>query len=255
MKRALVLFLLLALAGSAGAQVGQVRKAHLFTNYDVDSATMTYGSFGGIQNDPFAGGINVGILIATSGSSTTVTAVTASTNPFGSVAAGDVISINIAGTATTRLVTARASADSITVNSALTIAATGLPFVYWKFNSGTAATSGWVDVSGLSDVTITVHYVQGDLDALTAVWECRLNDWDTQPTVVYPGESDLCGAAGTYSAGVCSFATASASADLAVVVTGKWDSCRLGVAFASTDTSDAGANLEKVSAELVGVRR
>ena len=77
--------------------------------------------------------IPVALNITTSGaSSTTVTSV-ATNAAFTDVAVNDLLLITIGGQEVQRKVTARASADSITVNQAIRIPAAGVPFTYKKF--------------------------------------------------------------------------------------------------------------------------
>jgi hypothetical protein len=70
--------------------------------------------------------------------------------------------------------------------------------------------------------------------------------------IVYPGESSDCGIGGTLSTDRCNFATAGVTARLTVLVEGNlFSACRVGLAYAASDTSDAGANLEQVTVTLV----
>jgi len=263
MKRLFVLLFGLALApGIVHAQ--EVRKATLFYQFDVDSNTVNYPLHTGLDNTPFSSDRTVttaGAKISTSGSVTTVTATTAGTLPFALLGVGDAIGVKIGGDAvpTYRLITAKASGDSITVNTAIDLSAdaSGYFFTWRKYVGGTTATSGWFDVSGLSDINITVQYDQGDLDALGVRWECRSQSLDTQPVYVHPGASTatgICGP-GTASSTFCTFATAGAGQSLTVRDIGPWDECRIGLKFVTNDTSDAGAALEKVTATINALRR
>lgn len=262
MKRLLVLLFGLALAPGL-AQAQEVKKATLFYQFDVDSSTVNYPLHTGVDNSPFGADRVVsaaGAKISTVGSSTTVTATTALTVPFALLGVGDVISVKIGGDAAPvfRIITAKASGDSVTVNAAIDLSAdaTGYFFGWRKYVGGTTATSGWFDVSNLTDIAIGVQYDQGDLDALAVRWECRVQSMDTQPQYVHPGASTATGICGpgtpatlsTY----CSFATAGAGQSLTVRDIGKWDECRIGLKFVTTDTSDAGANVEKVTGTFVG---
>jgi hypothetical protein len=265
MKRLFVLLFGLALVPGI-AQAQQVRKATLFYQFDVDSGTVNYPLHTGLDNSPFSSDRTVttaGAKISTVGSSTTVTATVAATLPFALLGVGDAFGVKIGTDAvpTYRIITAKASGDSVTVNAAidLSVDATGYFFTWRKYVGGTAATSGWFDVSNLAadTITITVQYDQGDLDALGVRWECRVQSLDTQPQYVHPGastSSGICGP-GTPSATFCTFATAGAGQGLSVRDIGKWDECRIGLKFVTNDTSDAGANLEKVTATIVGVIR
>jgi hypothetical protein len=262
MKRLFVLLFGLALAPGL-VQAQEVRKATLFYQFDVDSGTVNYPLHTGLDNTPFSSDRTVtaaGAKISTAGSNTTVTATTALTVPFALLGVGDAIGVKIGGDATPtyRIITAKASGDSVTVNAAIDLSAdaTGYFFTWRKYVGGTAATSGWFDVANLTDVSITVQYDQGDLDALGVRWECRVQSLDTQPIYVHPGASTatgICGP-GTASSTFCTFATAGAGQSLTVRDIGKYDECRIGLKFVTNDTSDAGAALEKVTATVVGVR-
>jgi hypothetical protein len=242
----------LALTGSL-AQAQEVRKATLFYQFDVDSGTVTYPLYTGQGNSPWNADNQGDAPISTVGSSTTVTATTANSLPFATLVVGDLINVTVGSTASTRLITAKASGDSVTVNAAIDLSAqaTGYAFRWRKSVGGTAATSGWFDVAPLQSYTISVQYDQGDLDALGIRWECRATSLDTQPVYVHPGAAGSCGG-GTLASGFCTFATAGANQGLAVVIAGNWDSCRVGLKFVTTDTSDAGAAVEKVTATIVG---
>lgn len=103
------------------------------------AAASTPGSCPGI-------GTTVSRLATTSGvASTTVTSVNTD-SPFNAIAVGDAIQFE--GTNTTsapalRRVTAVASANSITVDSNVTIATAGAGFRWWKLTAGTGTDDGW----------------------------------------------------------------------------------------------------------------
>jgi hypothetical protein len=238
---------------------GQEQYSASFMNlYDVDSATTTYCVMKGRGGDPFAGPIPVQGNIATSGTSTTVDEVTTGSNPFTNVAVGDTIIVDRGqGNVDAVVVTARASAAEITVSSSVDWenGGDGYPFGYYDQTCGTSATAGWIDVSKGTIFNITVQYEQGDLDALLVRWECKTSAIGAQPVILYPGENDGCGGGGTYDSGYCSFATPGISARLSVVDSSTtFSQCRLGVRYASTDTSDAGTDLEQVTGTLTVTR-
>lgn len=263
MKRLFALLFGLVLATGVG-HAQEVKKATLFYQFDVDSGTVNYPLYTGLDNTPFSSDRTVtaaGAKISTAGSNATVTATTALTVPFALLGVGDIIGVKIGGDATPtyRIITAKASGDSVTVNAVIDLSAdaTGYFFTWRKYVGGTAATSGWFDVSNLTDMSVTVQYDQGDLDALGVRWECRVQSLDTQPIYVHPGASTstgICGP-GTPSATFCSFATAGAGQSLGVIIPGKWDECRVGLKFVTNDTSDAGAAIEKVTGTFVGSPR
>jgi hypothetical protein len=128
-----------------------------YQDYDLDATTYKYGKLSDWRQG--YGGF------ATSGSSTTVTAVTASIGTFAPLAVGDKIRFLIAGTWYERTVSAVASPDSITVSSA--IETTGASAWYYRSRSiGTAITSGLHSVANLVDVTLYVNWVTKAADTI-----------------------------------------------------------------------------------------
>jgi len=257
MKKAIMALALWLLASSGLAQSVTGNFAH---SYDVDSASLTYCLLTGQNGDPFATARPGTSNIKTVGTSTTVTEFTSGALPFASLAVGDTIIVprdNSAIPVTqTVTITAKASGASITVSTALTLTGTlGHPFNWLQQTCGTAVTNGWATVSGFSVVSMTLQYDQGDLDGLRVRWECRAAGVGAQPVIVYPGESSDCGIGGTLSTDRCNFATAGVTSRLSVLVEGNpFAQCRVGLAFAATDTSDAGAAIEQVTVAITKVK-
>src|SRR5688572_20371902 len=105
-------------------------------------------------------------------------------------------------------------------------------------------------------VTVGFGYNQGDLGSLNMRVECRVNTISAGlPVIVYPGEADTCGVGGTLASGYCNFVTAGETTRLQIDVYGHWDQCRVGLAYLTSDTSDATTNREQVSAYVVGAGR
>lgn len=235
------------------AQSATANFAHL---YDVDSASLTYCVMAGQNGDPFGTPLTGTSAIKTVGTSTTVTEFTTGALPFAPLSVGDtiIVSDNAALPVTQQVVVvAKASGASITVSgSGLTLTGTlGHQFRWMKQTCGTTITSGWATVSGFPVVALTVQYDQGDLDGLRVRWECKAAGIGAQPVIVYPGESSDCGIGGTLSTDRCNFATAGVTARLSVLVEDNpFAACRVGLAYAATDTSDAGAALEQVTATV-----
>lgn len=234
---------------------------NLTNQYDVDSATLTYCVLTGQTDDPFATARVGTAAIKTVGTSTTVTEYTASTNPFANLSVGDTLIVTKDASAIpvsqTVTIIAKASGASITVSGAgLTLTSTGgHQFTWLKQACGTTTSSGWATVSGFGLVSMTVQYDQGDLDGLRVRWECRPGGVGAQPVIVYPGETSDCGLGGTLSTDRCNFATAGVTSRLTVLVEGNpFSQCRVGLAFAATDTSDAGAAIEQVTVAITKVK-
>jgi len=233
----------------------ETKNASFAYNYDVDSASLTYVRMVGQNGDPFGGSMVGPGTIKTVGSTTTVTENVASSNPFRDVGVGDVIQVSTSTTTRfTRVVVAKASDASITVDTAVDLTA-GYSWRWWDTQVGTTINDGWIDVGQMSTVAMTVQYEQGDLDGLRVRWECKTASLGANPVIVYPGESSDCGIGGTLVVDRCNFATAGVTARLTVAVTDNpFAACRVGLAFAATDTSEAGANLEQVTVTISTVK-
>ncbi len=255
-----LLLFLIAFASPLMAQ--GVRTAQYATRYDLDAAALTYCVVTGTGGDPYAANRTVGAgkLIETSGSSTTVTAFTALTVPFADLGVGDILFVDRSGNGTTvdiRVITAKASGDSITIDVAANWSqGDGMTFSWRKLSCGTAATDGWIDVSGLSgDKVITIQWDQGDL-ATGLLWqiECKTQGMNPLANKVYPGESADC-AGGTLTGGQCLIAVAdvgTSAARASVWLPEYESSCRVGILRSGADTSEAGTKLEQVNIALAG---
>jgi hypothetical protein len=100
--------------------------------------------------------------ITTSGSSSTTVTSVSTDGPFTYVAVGDLLMIPVSGRVYERIVTARASANSITINSAINIPATGTAFGYKKAFFST-------------DPGDNLFIPVGSLDAGSFVWSVNAN--------------------------------------------------------------------------------
>lgn len=253
----ILLALLLAVHGVSGVVHAEGHMtAATNIRYDVDSDTENFCTMVGSGN-AFGSPISGAGRIETSGSSATVTSETASSGALAPVVAGDVIMVRPstpskaepfnAGYAA--VVTAKASADSITVDPAVDWSA-GYSYTFLHRVCGTTIDDGWVDVSNATKFTMTIAYLQGDLDALLWRFQCKTSAVGAVPVTVYPSEGDGCGIAGTLSTTYCSFATDSDDAVFTWEDFGPWSSCRIGVMYATTDASDATTDLERVSGSI-----
>lgn len=258
MRKWILALAALALPTVVLAQTPDVKRADFAIRYDVDSATKTYCVLNGANGSPFGSPTRVAIPVETSGSSTTITAVTASTDPFaGDLGVGDVVLFSVSGATLARTVVTNADDDTITVDQAIDLSAgAGYTFSYMDLACGTAATSGWVNVRGFPEVQMTVSYLQGDLDTLDVAFECRDDSPDHNVVQVYPGPGSSCGF-GALSTNVCQFATPATlpAASISTYFVGTFQDCRVALKYGSTDTSDAGANLERVNASITMYRR
>lgn len=253
MKRIFAALLALALAAPLAISGNSQRGANFAFRYDVDGVanTFTYTRLLGQGGDPYSGSAQGPGTLDTVGASTTVTENVASTNPFRDIAVGDVIVVQRSTNARDIVVvTAKASDASITVDTSVDWSV-GVSWRYIKLQTGTTANDGWISVTGAQAAALTVQYDQGDLDALRVRFECLPLGLGGAPVIVYPGEASDCGLGGTLVTDRCAFATAGVTARLTVVVQPLvFSACRIGLAFATTDTSDAGANVEQVTASV-----
>lgn len=141
-------------------------------NYDLTSGTNIYLS---MTQDPIQGDV----VIATTGSSTTTTG----TNAFALMGLGDQLNVAFKdGTTLNRTITAKASDSSVTVHSAWDL--TGGFHHRWRdLVTGTAATSGWYDISSFKDAKVIVDLQTLNGTNITLSIEVK-DDFSTSPVVV-----------------------------------------------------------------------
>lgn len=234
---------LLALALASPVQAAENPTAHFTIGYDVAATTFVYCRMTGDGDDARANPRRVIIPIKTTGSSTTVSAVTAATNPFADLDVGDTIIVDKSTGQDTVWITAKASDDSVTVSSAVNWSA-GFMFHWLKLDCGTDETAGWIHVTPGHSIAMTVQYDAGDLTALEVVWEGKEGSPVSRPVQIYPGPNSDCGF-GTLSTNVCSFTVVGDR--LTVKVDGSLFSwVRLGLRYNTTD----GATREEVHGVL-----
>jgi len=172
----------------------------------------------GQNGDPFGEPLLGTAQIKTTGSSTTVEENVVGTNPFASLAVGDMILVR-RGTVTDRVsITAKASAASITVSSAVDWSA-GLDFRWLDLTCGTAVTDGWIGVGAFYNVAVTVEWVTKAATSLDFQTECAMG----------PGLP-----------AIVETRSATAVGQWALVITaGVYDRCRVGMKL----TADTGAQV------------
>jgi len=245
--------LLLALAfmlASAVPGLAQTNTAYFAINYDValEQPTFTYCTMNGARGDPFQDPIPVAIPIDTVGSNTTVEAVTPGTNPFANVGIGDRIFVRLgSGTDQTeqRTVITNADDDTITVDTAVDWSA-GYEFSYLDLVCGTAATDGWINVTSVDTIQMTVEYAAGDLTGLDVVYECKEGGGvNAVPVQVYPGPSSECGF-GTLNTNVCTFVLGDVFSRK--IPENIFSFCRVGLAWRTAD----GGTADEVTATFTG---
>jgi hypothetical protein len=246
-----------------------VSSAQVTSRGQVDIAHQSFRDTDQITNFEYCRTLGVGNLVTgdgriktqrieTVGSSTTVSALTATTNTFTGLGVGDELLITAisdvisAGVVVTRrgqqfyrVITAKASDDSITVNVALDIT-NDASFTWRKLECGTAATNGWVPVHNLSQY----------------VWHLNISQINTTTGVDYTLECRIyAAAAGIVTVVPSTTVTAATSIVIPVPaaafpqggVTLPYDECRFGTRLTTTDDgSDVGAAAEQTSVYLTG---
>lgn len=241
----LLLFLALLVGAPAWAQT-----TVLFTDVDLDATSYTFYTLCSPGSVTFTASVCVGQGrfevkgITTSGSSSTTVTSVASNAAFNELLAGDEIEIyNSEPTSVNgrerRLITARASANSVTVDSAVTIQSGGKPFAWWKLVSGTTSEDGWFSIGDADHFSIILGFTQAvTTGGITYKVECRESYLGRKsPVVLVAGETT-----------VTTFpATARVN-----VRDERYAECRIGMKIVTDDTpgGDTGANQEKITAWL-----
>lgn len=222
LKVMLLAFLLLPLCAQAQTVIEQ-KKAPIAYNWDLTATSYTYCRYLGLNGDPWANSHIPGrSRIKTSGSSTTVTEYVTGDNPFTEISVGDILYIQqpYGAPEAPRLVTARASAASITVDTAIDLSATGgFSWTWRKQSCGSTISDGWFPVGNFYTLTFSTEWATKNATSLEAQVECRLGNVSASPTII-------------------NSASLSAVGNNTVIITdGVFDSCRLGLKL----TTDTGA--------------
>jgi hypothetical protein len=228
MRRLLTLVLVLVPALCA-AQLPPASRVdrNIIAKYQLDSGSYIYCVTGPANQGPGR--------VKTSGSSATVTSVAGLDDPFTNVAVGDELIFG-SGIGTERVVTARASATSITVDSAVNLDDTaGFAFTYAHPACGTGATDGWF-IPGPGKHTITIVYRQGDLTGgLDFDLETRVRSTIGSAVQILTGNIP---------------ATTALVNGTTIVLGETTNSFRVGLRYNTADTSDAAANAEMIDVVL-----
>lgn len=277
MKNLIAALALAALPLSAAAQAPpDVVSIPLAINYELDSTTRIYPSSQGVPRATFGATSRVeGVLssipsnVPVTQTTTTLAATVASSAPFSAVNVGDFIRLRTAGvTAPDTIdtlekndtpwmrVTAKASANSITVSQSATATAVG--WEWRRFSASTQVGYGWVPVRGFrrAKFTLTSAALTTDTAGINYRVECRQPrpGVDTGNIIVafpnasaYNGTSfdTVCQSGATFNAAGfdCNITDANMAGwggvQAAVDVTG-YEECRIGLNIAvADDGSDA----------------
>lgn len=212
-------------------------------DYELDSTTYIYPTFctltaGSAPGQCPGSGYDMQRKITTSGaSSATVTTVSANA-AFDVVAVGDMLLISPDGASVTtpalRRVVTRASADSITVDSNITIATAGANFRVWTLTPGTGvAADGWFR-----------------MDARPATIQVQIDQLNVTGGIDYSLECGMSPLGSSTPITSDSVATANLTAvgTVTLVVAEPYDLCRLGLKIGSADDgNDLTTNAEKIT--------
>ena len=201
-----------------------------------------YCTYRGISLQSIGSPYPVPYKIETSGSSTTVTAVTSTQSPFANLAAGDLIHVyTTAGGYQRRLVTAVASNISMTVDTAINLDVGGITFRYHKQDCGAGDRDGWLPLKGMGEGTFQIQFSQMTVNAgINYNVECKVDGYLAEEVIII-GPTNV-----------------TAALDVTGnVFTEHWDLCRAGFIMASDastydydDASDAGT--EKIHVYISG---
>jgi hypothetical protein len=199
---------------------------------------------GAYQVNPH-GSYAVPLKVTTSGSlSTTVTGVNGSDDAFARVSAGDLLELNVGGVRYERLVSAKASADSITVNQAINIPAAGVTYHFKKlFYSPNPADILAVPVSGYKSALFTWSVdANENTGGIVTLLQCT-NDGPEFPAAHWTTITQT-------TATVASGATQADTPEAINLVTHPYAFCRFGLSFGDGDNADAAAEDINLSVAL-----
>lgn len=236
-----VLLLALALVAPAARAEEIIKAVPLIAGYDLDSTDWIYCSSVGETGRPLDAPRLVNIKAKTSGSSTTVTSNTASSGAFATVAVGDLLwfprtegTVSAAATGEWRYVTARASADSITIDSAIDLSS-GYGFGFRRPTCGTTATDGWIPVLGFERINFVGQIDQLDVTGgIDYEVECKAEGPSaTAVVIIGPTNKTTTWAGGN-------------------VAYEPWAYCRIGWKIGSADDgADTTTHAEKIAAYVI----
>jgi hypothetical protein len=232
----------------------EVNEANFSLVYELDATAITYCRVTGKNGDPFGGPIAGIKKITTSGSSATTTEVTTDDLPFADLAVGDILFVDPGTGASgvlTRVITAKASGASITVNAAWNLSATGgYSFRWLKNNCGTTATDGWIDVGNSSRLAITIQVDQYTVTGgINFQVQCRKGFVGSLPEQIWPScTTGACNTVQNYAS------TAGITSRTTIYTEAPFASCRVGqYIHTSDDGSDTTTDAEQITIGLTKV--
>lgn len=234
----------------------------LFALWDLDSASDI-----ACTSTP----VNPTARIKTTGSTTTTDALTATRLPFILASVGDILYANVVGTSsltpgpkTGRVITAKASGDQVTVDTAWNLGTTGQGFELWKIVCAANTNStNWTNVKGndMTQAYMSIDQMVVTSGGIAVKLEGIYGEQTDSFLSVYnlwPGpitSSTACGV-GTWTAGYCVYTTAT-DAKASVTLTSSINPTAVRWTFKLTgtdnDTTPATDN-EKITGGIVEIR-
>lgn len=239
-------------AVSNGALTGEAAGDLIKVGYTSNSAPgyPMYGAYvsspsGRRRVDPFRS-YPVTVLVKNGAATTDIVGVTtATTAAFENVSVGDMLIFNVSGDIIIRKVITKADADTITVNSGVTLPTAGVNFEYKRFFYFGDPIDGWIPI-GAADVVSFAVEVDANADTGGVVSNIECATFLT---------SDPPGSEVEVSIDTVTVASGGTGEDVTTIdlrLTPHYTHCRAGVKFATGDDAD-GAN-EDIDI-VIGIRR
>ena len=253
----LAVFIITIVAINAFSQQNSYRP--MMANWDLDSA-----------NDSACISTPIKPLgrIKTTGSSTTVDTLTANKLPFILASVGDIIYANTftatgttPGPKTGRVITAKASSDSITVDTAWDLGTVGEGFELWKITcADTTLSTGWTNIKAnlstqaymsIDQMVVTSGGIRVKLEgAYGEITDSFLSVYNLWPGPV----AASCGV-GTWTAGYCVYTSATDAKAAVSLVNVNTTAVRWVFAFTGTDNDTTpSTDNEKITAGIMEIK-
>lgn len=239
--------LLVALALAPMALASDSREVSINLLYDLDSETFVYcASLGRAGNAGGAGAVSQGtsrgddyqapFKIKTTGSSTTTVSNTASQGAFANINVGDILVVIQAGRRLERVVLTNADDDTVVVDEAWDLS-DGTHF-YWRevlCDDGTSQKTA-IPVADMDHFTLLAQAAQSDAASVDVNFECRFQNG---PWLIVETKN------------ITAYGNGTANYLRRDFFNENFEACRVGLKL-TTDTSDAGAAIERINVWLKG---
>lgn len=249
MKR-LIVALLLLIAAPVLAQ--QNPQQYMMVRYDLDATTLTFCRSNG-KGGPSGAPLDGVARVTNAASSTTITGSDTSLDVFAAIEAGDTIYIHdgATGTTYTRGVLSKTDADNVVVDEAVNLGGNSYGWTWRDQTCGTTATDGWVNASGLENLSVGIFFtnISDDGNGIDARLEATIQtpDGSTNLVQVWPDKTVAAAAS------VQNFTTEGITSNLFVNITNPIDSLRVGMKINTADDgSDVAGDAEQITVILFG---